>query len=1423
MPRIPKQIAVTAASVVAVGAFGAGAFALAKDGASFDPSAFVSAYNDGSSDKGKGYEAKQTDTDADANRDKGDRDKDEGGADTDNTAQQSAQQSDMPIEGASGTTAVRVTDTGTNEGVSVANGSGSGSGSDSKGTTVTGPVIPDGGTKGDGAGGQNGSQGGNNGNNGNQGALTPTENSYKLLPRDTVPSEKKLDSMLDDKPVNDSNSAINNITSKDVLRVVVSYNPDADNAIYAGQRLDAWTIFTTLRASYVYMNNAEDMVVCSWVCRQDDFADYEYFRVTDFPATAPSGTFTVKGQYRINKADSWHDWKCEIEPSESCTYVVSSESDGAGGRKVIAKYYSGTLNMYQMSLRLMSSLGYCDVGGDNLTHVLLGWYEGSTELGGFYTPEAGRHVLSPGAVKALPKGCSAAFTGEYAGENGSTYIELQTLTGVESTSEVLVRDAEGNVALKVPEGIQKVALKKGLEVDTLTVPATVVSVDTSGDKLKVKGAYRVDKDNELYAATSDGILTDKAGTAYCGIPTDRKKLTVPADVKSVDFPEDNELKTVRIEGDGTELPELNGLSNVRNCKFILSDDAVNGFISQNLKNLTADTGNIVVLASDPKEPITVDRGVVMAGGEVVTVADTGSSWAVVDDIAETGGGTFRAGCMAQNPNVTTVVMAGAGSYTFEEGCFADSEVLTIVCATEEQAAYAEAHKAEAGVPDAAVTVLQRTEDDFWYYTEPMEAEDGSTYDAVTLFRAPQNIASFYGTFTADDGTELTPSMIAAWAFKDCSRLEWLQTAEDTWYIGAEAFKGCKSLQGTFLGCPDTLNVEPDAFASCPAMRYLASRAADGEIADEGKPNGSCLMYAPTGAEGYNENFTAFTPESKVADYVAVKQDDGSLILCGSNDDMGSWLVLACGSDLSGQVNLPTETLEIFSDAFADVRGPFTVNWDELMSLQYVDQGAFENSGIEGDLYLGSYWAPLISVGDSAFANCTGIKTVKSEAWGINLGSGAFGNCTGLTSVSIDASDSVYFDLYTNAGAFYGCSSLTDIALNGYDPFRLTLLGPGTPFAFDGSESADADAERIHLTVPEEYRETYLKEWTYNFAGYADYDECYNQVFNDLMNATMLVPTDAEVKAEMSKRLLEGENRLRKMMGMELVTASTVFTSQEVNGYTFDTVGGVTTLTAVPDNAVTLDLSAAAPDTVSSFKVPAGLFKNCKDLERIVLGDKVSSIENGAFEGCDGVTVVLPEIPDDQDEPTLALDGGNDTTPFDFGADIKLEVSDASAEKYLKTWPLRMAGFEDTDMWSMWYYVIDVYQVLLENHPDEEITADQLNYSVNSLFMELENGLRRKMGKPEVDDYRELSSFYDASWYLETMRSGGHAGDDASGAESGADDADDADASGDADSDDVPATGDGTADEDGSSGAADAAGTDADGQSQTPATDDAAAV
>ena len=273
---------------------------------------------------------------------------------------------------------------------------------------------------------------------------------------------------------------------------------------------------------------------------------------------------------------------------------------------------------------------------------------------------------------------------------------------------------------------------------------------------------------------------------------------------------------------------------------------------------------------------------------------------------------------------------------------------------------------------------------------------------------------------------------------------------------------------------------------------------------------------------------------------------------------------------------------------------------------------------------------------------------------------------------------------------------------------------------------------------------YLNAWVYGFVGYDDYDayfeEVYWNMFTDFYMGLGSEPTVEAVRTEMAKSLLEPENRLRTMMGLPLVEASTVIPmdgdASESNEWDIEDNGdGTATLVSTPSDIEQAELSSVltGPTVIAS-----NAFSRCSNLTEIVLCDKVVGIQSGAFMSC-SATVTLPA-----GCPLPMLLGGNKNMPFSFGGSVTLDVDEADRELLLKAWSRQMVGIamndEETDyVESKWFSNVNMDTF-------ESPTFDVLNKAVNEPLMECENRLRSLMGMEVIGDISELSAPIDINNY-----------------------------------------------------------------------------
>lgn len=71
-------------------------------------------------------------------------------------------------------------------------------------------------------------------------------------------------------------------------------------------------------------------------------------------------------------------------------------------------------------------------------------------------------------------------------------------------------------------------------------------------------------------------------------------------------------------------------------------------------------------------------------------------------------------------------------------------------------------------------------------------------------------------------------------------------------------------------------------------------------------------------------------------------------------------------------------------------------------------------------------------------------------------------------------------------------------------------------------------------MPEGAEAAYIRKWCCKLSGYEDYETLWNQIGWGLRDELLRTPTDEEVRAAVNARLLEMENRVQKLLGMDII-------------------------------------------------------------------------------------------------------------------------------------------------------------------------------------------------------------------------------------------------------------------------------------------------
>ena len=1098
--------------------------------------------------------------------------------------------------------------------------------------------------------------------------------------------------------------------------VYIGVSTSYENLLYFGQEIDARTIYNSLD-TYVLTENFD-----RYIWGSEDYDKYVRISavsfdggetwIDEFPVTIPDelpdNKMIIRAEYRLSTADDWTTEDVEYDVQPSRIIVLNTRLEEGTERIDPDTIISGTFDQYSEIGNNINLLGYQQkyLGVDDkeqLTQLFPGWTENGELVPWFYPVTGGRHVLEPAESVDFDSDTFYVqlklywMTEEYDVipeteiSSAATLTYLQTLTTYKGDTVTDEDGAETVETLTIPDGIQAVVMPHYpyLKVGTLELPASTLYVDTSGvmsfldnellyDRgLMVTDAYTVAEDNPHYTA-QDGLLYNLDGTQLLGVPTGRTELDVPAAATKVVLPYQNHVKTLTLETDDVDaLPDVNYARLARTSTILVSDALLDDYLVAQRDTLQTNRLH-VASQQDPETRYAVKDDLAVTDDGVVhlTLSD-GMRWVSLPDYV-TG---LESGSLQGTPELSALVLPADGeTIDFEDGCFEGTDNLEIIgCYSQQQY-----DAALAAAPEGVTVAMLQTDESGYTY---LQATDG-----VLLLSAPADLTEFDGTVPTADGP-LAVTAIGDGAFRGCDDLTWVTLTDEINAIGYQAFQNCTSLQGVVIGATPNITIGKLAFDGCNALRFVASNAANGDVQDDSlalpsSATGYTFLYCLNGSTGYNGNWLYFDPD----DIQEFKIEDcgGAKVLYGVDSDGNSWLALRAGTTAASEVTLPITTTIIFSFCFEDTRTTddtaFTLNWDELTTIESINAAAFRRSSLGEDLTL----PELYYYGANAFDSCKQLKNITLEGNYLRLGSELFMNCSNLESVTIGGTDNQNEGLGNNL--FGGCSNLKELTFTSEWAPKLVLSDMGVPFYFNMTDWGTPEAEQEHLAVhvPEDAVEDYVDSWRYGMAGYASigdesaYQVMWSYIYTELNTAEDgTEPTDEEVRAEIDRRLLVTENRARALLGLDPIEAI-----EHPYTYAVDE-NGIITLTAargVTNTGLTGE-ELEMPYGWALDYIGTGAFADSPDLETVSLPDTLVGIHHNAFAG------VQIDMEDEGDGLTLVTSGNNsipalvleaEGIPFSFGVpDERVAVMDfmlegADDEMLIQNWTLPMVGYYTVD-------------------------------------------------------------------------------------------------------------------------------------------------
>lgn len=1137
--------------------------------------------------------------------------------------------------------------------------------------------------------------------------------------------------------------------------------------LYGGQTITEKTVFSALNAEVIF--DKQSGVIYYWTF--EDLGENGYIKIDDisfddgevwlsqtrgeaiFPAEIPqqlpSKQLQIKVSYRLKKTDGWTRYTANGSDSICC--AISDSRVFVLNKRLEAQDISlenswilnadegdqypdigGTLLLYRWQKDILK--GYAPNKSDKLDKLFPGWEENGQPVGWNYVVSTpGRHILQPAEpvqidteqytveIKqfTLTDGQTAAGQTTYAQPRAASYsVALQTLTGASGTA-----DAE---ECKIPENVQAVQINtpgEGLTAQTIEIPRSVVVIDedsmlSESGKLQAQNAFEVDPENPCYDTDQSGILTNKAQTAYLGIPLSSKELSVPEQVERVLFTEDNQLEKITLQSE-QELPALQGVKSLqKQCQLETETLQQMLQLAHDYTAELAKNGNRVDHAQNQQGTgYRVNLYGLTAGDEdeqLFRAFATGSSYTIPEGITKIAAGAFSdESCSAVE---TLVLSPEAEPEMLQKDLFADGKIKNILCANEEQAAAMKQQLESLGLQNTVQALeAQNSAEGYWY-----QKVNGT----VTLLSVPKDIVFFDGTITLSDGTSLQLNAIGDGAFEGCEQLRVAVLPESVKKIGSRAFAGCKSLEILLIQSKDTITFGEDCLKGCDNLRIVASNAHSGVMENGYDPivtdeaTGYYYMYAPQGCEGYNNHWTS-TKYLYMQGYALQKLGDTGYAVYGCSDDHGSWALLRTTKTLDPQFTLPEGTAAILPGAMAyadSAQGGFAIQ--NLGSLQDIilENYAFAGSGLQGAVQL----PKLCGLGDAVFANCKNLTALH------------FGEVEEGTALG--------------AGLCNGCDSLQQITFTDEQPPRLTLFSPGIEFRFNMEWPQNAAEEvKLHLSVPEGSEENYISQWRYAVLGYVDtqdkgrYMYARRQILDELIWGSLGdTHTSDAVDAKLEEKLLRAENYLRTMLGMDAVDEASEVYHFRIAG----TLAGAYLLAKTTPGLSQADLRDPAKlgllKTDKIYYLGENAFARSLWLQEVWLPNELEGIFNTPFamdevwaQQGNTITVTVGEnIPE--------LMGFSDGTAFSFGVPdecLCLQVSESQQQALLEKWAPPLTGYATRE--KLWAAVAAQLGT--------SATQQQIEAAVSERMLQAENRLRAMMGlQPETPEEASQASQSDAA-------------------------------------------------------------------------------
>lgn len=985
--------------------------------------------------------------------------------------------------------------------------------------------------------------------------------------------------------------------SKDKDNMSLEITLNRNYQLYKGQTVTADELFCALNTYVLETADVKNNVFNLGVDQYDKFIRIDAVSFDggktykEFPVTIPKDMdddqMVIKVGYRFSSAadEAWAERLVSYTPADSCIYVLSEklddESDSIDEDLVLN---STELNQRYLNegsvvnmLEIQSALWRKISQGEISDKLFTGWKENGEYVDYFYPVTTGRHILEPGdfveinpqyKIKLKQYWMSDAYdiwTIDMGIDSSFAYnynCYLQTF----EYYEVDYSNYEDTEVLDIPRYVQAVdGDETWTSANRIKIPDTVLYINYKSDYLMIADGWDVDEDNLKYSS-DDGILFDKDKTAIYGIPYNRTAVVVPQSVENIYIPSFNYINTIDLrDREASSMPQIDFENLQSDCRLLVDEDQIVPYLEEHYEELE-DAPDVVVVAdsSEDAKLYSVKNGAILSsdpneegGLTLEKVVQAGSVFRLPEGVDKISSKAFE-----DNTDTTILLLPpDSDNIRMDKDSFKDSNISVIICCDMDQKQTMDQFMDENKINDIRVQLADTDSNGYRYLIE-----SGDGQEDILLLQAPENAVEFDGTIEID-GEKVAVTSIGEEAFANNASIKFVTLPDEVKNIQARAFKGCSALEGILINATDNIVLGDGFIDNCYSLRYVASNAQTAEMENDYSPSLSGgIMLKPTDGIGYSDGFSWFVEEADVKQYTVISGGEDGRFLYGVSQSGSPWLVIKSSSIVDADTKLPATTEEFLADSMewtksATETGAFTINWDELTILHFIDDYAFSASGISGDidlpviLEIGMYafsssgidgnvhLSNVRQIGDYAFYD-TAITEVYADGnadSGLSMGMGAFNGCSNLTKAVFQELHAIWY------WTFMDCPNLSSVEIDATVPTSLIV---STTYGFQFTESDESLTLKISGDS-EEKNKAWIKAWRYPYMGYVqstveeNFESLKLNVIWDLFDEGIMDPTDEDILNAAKEKILASENHIRKMLGMELITVDELDMSDEL--------------------------------------------------------------------------------------------------------------------------------------------------------------------------------------------------------------------------------------------------------------------------------------